>query len=95
MISKVFMGNTTLMSSLSCDSVIAGAFFPQPDSHVPEEKMSQHAGDHMVTPPRIFSHLVVIHPQICLGLLEALFDGPTDPESQTKIFNRVDRPRSK
>jgi hypothetical protein len=37
------------MSSLSCDSVIAGAFFPQSDSHVPEEEVSQHTGDHMVS----------------------------------------------
>ena len=53
------MGKTALMSNLSCDSAIAGAFFPQPDSHVPEEEVGQHASNHMVTPPRIFSHLVV------------------------------------
>jgi len=39
------MGNTALMISLSCDSVIAGAFSPQSDSHVPEKEMIQHTGD--------------------------------------------------
>ena len=82
--SKTFIGNTALMSSLSCDSVIAGAFFPQSDSHVPEEEVSQHTGDHMVSPPRKFSHLVMVHPQIGLGLLEALFDSPANPREPDK-----------
>src|SRR3990172_2632031 len=77
--SNIFMGNTALMSSLSCDSVIAGAFFPQPDSHVPEEKMSQHACQHMMAPPWKLSHLVMIHPQVRFGLLKALLDGPANP----------------
>jgi len=72
------MGNTALMSSLSCDSVIAGAFFPQPDSHVPEEKMSRHACQHMVPPPGKLPHLVVIHPQIRFGFLKTLLDGPAN-----------------
>ena len=48
--------------------------------------MSQHAGDHMVSPPRKFSHLVVIHPQIGFGLLEALFDSPANPREPDKAF---------
>src|SRR4030042_6886604 len=82
--SNTFMGKTALMSNLSCDSVIAGAFFPQPDSHVPEEEVSQHAGDHMVAPPRIFSYLVMVHPQVGFGLLEALFDSPANPREPDK-----------
>jgi len=82
--SKDFMGNTALMISLSCDSVIAGAFFPQPDPHVPQEEMGQHAGDHMVAPPRIFSHLIMVHSQIRLGLFKALFDGPAHPGEPDK-----------
>ena len=80
------MGNTALMSSLSCDSVIAGAFFPQPDSHVPEEKMSQHACQHMVSPPGKLPHLVVIHPQIRFGLLKALLDGPANPREPDEVL---------
>ena len=74
------------MSSLSCDSVIAGAFSPQPDSHVPEEKMSQHGGQHMVSPPRKLPHLVVIHPQIRFGFLKTLLDGPANPREPDKGF---------
>ena len=83
---NTFMGNTALMSNLSCDSVIAGAFFPQSDSHVPEEKMRQHAGDHMVAPPRIFSHLIMVHSQVGFGFLEALLDGPTHTREPNKSF---------
>jgi len=80
------MGKTTLMSSLSCDSVIAGAFSPQPDSHVPEEKMSQHAGQHMVSPPGKLPHFVMIHPQVRFGLLKALLDGPANPREPYERF---------
>ena len=65
------------MSKLSCDSVIAGAFFPQPDPHMPEEEVSQHAGNHMMAPPRKFSDLIMVHPQISFCLSETLFDGPS------------------
>ena len=82
--SNIFIGNTALMSSLSCDSVIAGAFSPQSDSHVAEEEVSQHTGEHMVSPPRIFSHLIMVHPQIGFGFLEALFDSPANPREPDK-----------
>ena len=66
------------MSSLSSDIVSEGAFFPQPDPHVPEKEVSQHAREHVMTPPGIFSHLVMIQPQFGLGFLEALFYCPSD-----------------
>jgi len=77
--SNFFMGNTALMSNLSCDSVTAGAFFPQSDSHVPEEKMSQHTCQHMMAPPRKFSHLVMIHSKIRFGFFKALLYSPANP----------------
>ena len=86
MVSNTFMGRTALISSLSCDSVMAGAFFPQLNPHMPEEKVSQHAGDHMVTPPRIFPYLVVVHSQIGLGFLETLFNSPADAREPDKGF---------
>src|SRR4030067_301043 len=91
--SNTFMGNTALMSNLSCDSVIAGAFFPKSDSHVPEEEVSQHTGDHMVSPPRKFSHLIMVHPQIGFGLLEALFDSPANPREPDKGLQPGGSPR--
>ena len=86
MASNNFMGRTALIGSLSCDSVTAGAFFPQPDSHMPEEKVGGHASDHMVTPPRILPYLVVDHSQIGLGVLEALFNSPADAREPDKGF---------
>ena len=84
--SNFFMGSTALMSSLSCDSVIAGAFFPQPDSHVPKEEVSQHACQHMMPPPRKLPHLVMIHPQIRFGLFKTLLDGPAHTRKPDKGF---------
>ena len=84
--SKTFIGNTALMSSLSCDSVTAGAFFPQPDSHVPEEEVSQHTGQHMMSPPGKLPHLVMIHSQIRFGFLKALLDSPADPCEPDESF---------
>jgi len=80
------MGNTALMSNLSCDSVMAGAFFPQPDSHVPEKKMSQHACQHMVSPSWKLPHLVVIHPQVRFGFLKTLLDGPANSGKPDKVL---------
>ena len=51
----------TSIRVLSCDSVIDGAFFSQPDLQVPEEKMGQHARENVVVPPWKLTHLVVVH----------------------------------
>ena len=71
------MGNTTFNNTLSCDSVIDGAFFPQPDFQVPEEKMSKHARENVVMPTPELANLIVVHSQLAFCLLEALLDGPT------------------
>ena len=75
-VSRTFMGSTALMSNLSCDSVTAGALFPQPDYRVPEEAISQHAYQHTVSPPGKLPHRVVNHPEIRFVLLNALLDRP-------------------
>ena len=75
--SKVRMGSTILMTILSCDSVMAGDFFSQPDLQVPEKEMGQHAREHVMVPSRKFAHLVVVHSQLCLAFFEALLNGPT------------------
>jgi len=54
----------TSIRALSCESVIDGAFFFHPDFQVPEEKMGQHAREHMVLPAWKFSHFIVIHAQV-------------------------------
>ena len=66
------------MRVLSCDTVIDGAFFSQPDFQVPKEEVSQHTGQNMVIPSGVFPNLVMIHPQFRFGFLEALLYGPAE-----------------
>jgi hypothetical protein len=73
---KVLTGNTTGSRLLSCDTVRAGAFFPQAYLQMPEEKVGSHGGKHVMMPPRIFADFILSHAQFGLGLFEALFDGP-------------------
>jgi hypothetical protein len=75
--SYCFKGKITSISVLSCDSVIDGAFFSQPDFQVPQEKMSEHTGQNMVIPTSIFPNLVMIHAQFGFGFFKALLYGPT------------------
>ena len=72
-----FKGKITSISVLSCDSVMDGAFFPQPDFQVPKEKVSKHTGQNMVIPTSIFPNLIMIHTQVSFGFLKALFYGPS------------------
>jgi len=48
--------------------------------------MSQHTGQHMVSPPGKLPHLVVIHPQVRFGFLKALLDGPANPREPDEGF---------
>jgi len=72
-------GKTTSMRNLSCDTVIDGAFFPQPDLQVPQEEVGQHAGQDMVIPTRVFPNLVVVHTQFLFCFFKALLYGPAKP----------------
>src|ERR687891_713760 len=54
----VFKGRTISSNILSCDTVSAGAFFPQAYVHVPEKEMGQHAREHVVMPSWVFSDFV-------------------------------------
>ena len=76
--SKTLMGSTAFSRILSCDSVMDGVFFPQSDANVPEEEMSQDAGQHVVMPPRILPDFIVIHAQFGFGFFKALLNGPTN-----------------
>src|SRR5271169_2972221 len=92
------MGRTTFNRILSCDRVMAGAFFPQPELEVPEEEMGQHTGHHVVDPSGEFAHLVVVHPQFRFCFLKALLDGPANAAepyeefkagAQTRITDKI------
>jgi hypothetical protein len=70
--SQALIGNTVLNSNLSCDGVMAGAFFSQSDLEVPEKKMSKHACHYMMVPAWKFPHFILIHPQFCFCFAKAL-----------------------
>jgi len=85
------MGNTTLIRILSCDSVIAGAFFPQSELDVPEEEVGQDAGHHVMNPPWKFPDLIVVHSDFGLCFFKTLLDGPshtTEPNQQLESTAR-------
>ena len=53
-------GNTTSSNFRTCDTVNAGAFFPQVALQVPEKEMRQHRQEHMVVPARIFADFGIV-----------------------------------
>ena len=78
-------GSTTSSNMRSCDTVSAGAFFPQADLHVPQKEMRQHRRQHMVVPARILPHFIVVHPQVGFAFFTALFNRPAhaaEPDKQ-------------
>jgi anti-sigma factor RsiW len=62
----------------SCDTVSAGAFFPQANFEVPQEEMRQHRGQHVVMPAQVLAHFIVRHPQFSFRFLKTLFHRPPD-----------------
>src|SRR5215471_915400 len=79
-------GKTTSNIVRSCDTVRAGAFFPQAELQVPQEEMGQHRRQHMMVPAGVFAHFIVVHPEFGFAFFEALLDGPpqtTEPDKGT------------
>jgi len=72
-------GKTTSKIVRSCDTVNAGAFFPQAQFQVPQKEVGQHRCQHVVVPARIFAHFVVGHPQFGFPFLKTLFNRPPQP----------------
>src|SRR5215471_16034685 len=79
-------GKTTSKIVRSCDTVRAGAFFPQTQLQVPQKAMRQHRRQHVVMPARIFADFIVGHPQLGFAFFEALFHSPLN---QTKVLKGV------
>ena len=76
-------GRITSNKMRSCDTVRAGAFFSQAQLQVPQKEMGQHGRQYMVVPAGVFTHFIVVHPQLSFPFFEALFDGPphaTEPD---------------
>jgi len=70
-------GKTTAKSVRSCETVRAGAFFPQAELQVPQKEMREHRQQHMVVPACLFADFIVVHPQLGFPFFKALFDRPT------------------
>ena len=81
-----FMGNRTLSSNLSCDSVIDGAFFSHPDFQVPEEKVCHHTCEYVVVPAHIFAYFIMVHAEFGLCFFKTLFNCPAKTTEPYKSF---------
>jgi hypothetical protein len=66
-----------------------GAFFPQSDIQVPEEEVSQHAGQHVVVPSRKLPHLIMIHTELGFSFFKTLLDGPTNTAEPHEEFESL------
>lgn len=54
---------------------------------MPQKEMGQHTCEHVMMPPWVFTHLIVVHAQFGFRFLEALFNGPphpTEPDQQAQ-----------
>ena len=69
-------GKTTAKNVRRCDTVRAGAFFPQVPLQVPQKDMRQHRRQHMVVPAGILAHFILDHPALRLAFCKALLDRP-------------------
>ena len=90
-------GKTTSNNVRNCDTVNAGAFFPQAQLQVPEKKMRQHRRQHVVVPPHILADFVVVHPQFGFAFFKTLFNGPPhatepDQEAPRRAYRRITKP---
>ena len=91
-------GKTTSNNVRSCDTVRAGAFFPQVQLQVPQKEMRQHRRQHMVVPAGVFAHFIMGHPELRFAFCKALLDRPahtTEPDkgpqrrARRRITDRV------
>jgi hypothetical protein len=76
-------GKTLSTILRSCDTVSAGAFFPQAPRQVPQKDMRQHRRPPMGRPARVCADGIVIHTACSFACFEALFHGPpqtTEPD---------------
>jgi len=77
-------GNTTSSTIRNCDTVSAGAFFPQVNLQLPQKEMRQPRRQHVVVPAGVFPHFIVVHPQCGFAFFEALLNGPAEATEPDK-----------
>jgi hypothetical protein len=74
--SSIRKGNTPSRKVRSCETVSAGAFFPQLQLPVPQTKVGQHREQPLLVPAGIRAALIMVHPSCRLTVREALCKGP-------------------
>jgi hypothetical protein len=70
------MGRITANKMRSCDTVSAGAFFPQAHFEAPQKEMRHHTCQKMVMPAGVLAHFIVGQTQLGFRFLTTLFNGP-------------------
>ena len=60
--SYIRKGNTTSNKVRSCETVSAGAFFPQLQLQGPQKKVGQHRHQPMMVPAGILADFIMVHP---------------------------------
>jgi hypothetical protein len=60
----------------NCDTVSAGAFFPQVHFEAPQKEMRQHTRQEMVMPAGVLAPCIVGHAQFGFRFLKTLLNGP-------------------
>ena len=77
-------GNTTASHVRTCDTVSAGAFFPQGHLAMPQKARRQQRREHVVVPACLFPHGIVVHPAAVLPAAKHCSTAQRSPLSQTK-----------
>ena len=72
-------GKITASKVRTCDTVSAGAFFPQADLQVPQKEMGEHTRQDMVMPAGVCAPFIMGHAQCRFRFLAALFHRPPHP----------------
>jgi hypothetical protein len=79
-------GNTTASKVRTCETVSAGAFFPQVHLEMPQQERRQHRREPVGVPAGLLPHCIVVHPAFRFAFFKALLHGPaqtTEPDEGT------------
>src|SRR3954466_4389372 len=86
--SRRWAGRVTLSRWRTWGTVSAGVFFPQPAAEPDEEVLRQQGHGGVVVPAAPAPDLVVVEPQLLLGLLDGLLDWPAQAQQPDQRLGR-------
>src|SRR5215813_12565966 len=82
---EVLTGKRTASNPRSCDTVSAGAFFPQTYRHMPPKAVCEHAGSYVMMPAAGRTDCLLLPPPFARSFRTALCNSPapaTEPNHQ-------------